>query len=160
MHKLFSSLLFLIFISGCTKEVPESDRKLVKTIDETTIHKIIENYYTSLNAGDIETAVSLHDSEFKAAIQDEDSTINFEQFENELYELRDQYLDGKWDFEVEEVSAQNDIAYVITKASFFLPDSIGIESSPVYSERSIRILKKNKPDGWKIFRVFSVQIFS
>ncbi len=160
MTRVIFVISVLIYITGCTKEVPESDRRLVRSAEETAVQKLIDNYYTAYNNGDIETAISLCDNEFQAIIQDEDESINLLQFEKELQELYSQYPEGKWQVNIEELSVQNDLAYVITKASFFLPDAINEELSAVYSERAIRILKKNKPDGWKIFRLLSVQIFS
>ncbi len=153
----YLSILFLItLLIGCTKEVPEAEKKLSKTIEEESVRKIINHYYTAFNSGDIETAVTLVDENYKGMAADSDDVIGVEALTNELYQYKNQYPEGKWEIQIEELSVQNDLAYVIIYGSFLMPDPIEKKMSPIYSERSIKILKKDKNEGWKIFRSLSV----
>lgn len=153
-------LVLVLAAFACTKEVPESDRKLAKSPDESSIREVIEKYYMAYNTGDIETAVNFFDVEYREVAPDSDDFLGYEELREELYQFRKQYPEGKWEFTIEELTVQNDFAYVISKNSFLLPDPVEAQMNPSYSERSIKILKRNKPEGWKIFRSFSVPAFS
>jgi hypothetical protein len=48
----------------------------------------------------------------------------------------------------------------MTIGSFMVSDPIENKIIPVYSERSIRILKKQKEGTWKIFRFIAVPTFT
>ena len=70
------------------------------------------------------------------------------------------YPDGKWNIKCEEVNISGEFAYVMTIGSFMVLDPIENKIIPVYSERSIRILKKQKERTWKIFRYIAVPTFT
>ncbi|MDH7603654.1 MAG: hypothetical protein QHH13_02020, partial [Melioribacter sp.] len=106
--------------------------------------------------GDIETAVTLIDENYKGMAADSDDVIGVEALTNELYQYRKEYPEGKWEIRIEELSVQNDLAYAIIYGSFLMPDPIEKRMNPIYSERSIKILKKDKNEGWKIFRSLSI----
>jgi len=152
----YLSLILILFITACTKEVPESEKKLAKTADEEAIRKLIDHFYTAYNSGDIETAVTLIDENYKGIAADSEEVVGVEALTNELYQYRKEYPEGKWEINIEELTVQNDLAYVIINGSFFVPGPSVEKMNPIYSERSIKILKKDKNEGWKIFRSLSV----
>ncbi|MEG8990445.1 nuclear transport factor 2 family protein [Ignavibacteria bacterium 4148-Me] len=152
----YAFLIFILFVTACTKEVPESEKRIAKTAEEEAIRKLIDHFYTAYNSGDIETAVTLIDENYKGMAADSDDVIGVEALTNELYQYRKEYPEGKWEIRIEELSVQNDLAYAIIYGSFLMPDPIEKRMNPIYSERSIKILKKDKNEGWKIFRSLSI----
>ncbi|MEJ5351217.1 MAG: nuclear transport factor 2 family protein [Melioribacteraceae bacterium] len=152
----YLSLILILFITACTKEVPESEKKIAKTADEEAIRKLIDHFYTAYNSGDIETAVTLIDENYKGIAADSEDVVGVEALTKELYQYRKEYPEGKWEINIEELTVQNDLAYVIINGSFFVPGPAIDKMNPIYSERSIKILKKDKNEGWKIFRSLSV----
>ncbi|MCX7798522.1 MAG: nuclear transport factor 2 family protein [Melioribacter sp.] len=153
-------LIFIVILLACTKEVPESEKKISKTVEEENIRKLINHFYTAYNSGDIETAVSLVDTNYKGIAPDSEDVNGFEAMAKELYQYRNEYPEGKWEINIEELFIENDLAYVIISGSFLMPDPIEKKMNPIYSERSVKILKKYKNEGWKIFRSFSIPTFS
>lgn len=160
IKKVFLLLAVVLFISACTKEVPENEKRISKSFEENEIRTLIDMYYKSYNDNDIETAVSFFHPEYKGVAADSEDVVGIQALESELYHFRKQYPDGQWDFKIEELYVQNELGYVITSGSFMMPDPIENKMSPRYSERSIRVLRKVKNLGWKIYRSFSVPTFS
>lgn len=156
----YVSILLIIILAACTKEVPESEKKLAKTVDESAVREVIDHYYTAYNTGDIETAVTLCDESYKGIAADSDDVNGIEALKDELYQFRKEYPEGKWEINLDELVVQSDLAYVIINGSFLMPDPIQKKMNPIYSERSIKILRRNKTEGWKIYRSFSVPTFS
>jgi len=152
----YAFLILILFVTACTKEVPESENRIAKTAEEEAIRKLIDHFYTAYNSGDIETAVTLIDENYKGMAADSDDVIGVEALTNELYQYRKEYPEGKWEIKIEELSVENNLAYVIIYGSFLMPDPIEKKMNPIYSERSIKILKKDKNEGWKIFRSLSI----
>ncbi|MEM3373453.1 MAG: nuclear transport factor 2 family protein [Candidatus Anstonellales archaeon] len=152
----YAFLILILFVTACTKEVPESEKRIAKTAEEEAIRKLIDHFYTAYNSGDIETAVTLIDENYKGMAADSDDVIGVEALTNELYQYRKEYPEGKWEIKIEELSVENNLAYVIIYGSFLMPDPIEKKMNPIYSERSIKILKKDKNEGWKIFRSLSI----
>jgi ketosteroid isomerase-like protein len=70
------------------------------------------------------------------------------------------YPNGKWNIKCEEVNISGEFAYIMTIGSFMVFDPVEKKINPVYSERSIRILKKQKDGAWKIFRYIAVPAFT
>ncbi len=153
-------IILLLFFTACTKEVPESERKISKAVDEEAIRKLINHFYTAYNTGDIETAITLIDENYKGIVPDSEDVNGIENLTNELYQFKNEYPEGKWEFNIEELLIENNLAYVIMSGSFLMPDPIEKKMSPIYSERSIKILKKEKNEGWKIFRSLSFPTFT
>ncbi|MEG8946235.1 YybH family protein [Rosettibacter firmus] len=158
--KYFSLLLIILFISGCTKEVPETEKRISKTVEEEAIQKLIEHFYTAYNSGDIETAVTLIDEHYKGMAPDSEDVNGVDNLTNELYQFKNEYPEGKWEIKIEELTVENNLAYVIINGSFLMPDPIEKKMNPIYSERSIKILKKEKNEGWKIYRSISLPTFT
>lgn len=156
----YISLILIVVLVACTKEVPEAEKKISKTLEEENVRKLINHFYTAYNSGDIETAVSLIDTNYKGIAADSEDVNGIEAMTNELYQYRNEYPDGKWEINIEELFIENDLAYVIINGSFLMPDPIEKKMNPIYSERSIKILKRYKNEGWKIFRSFSIPTFS
>lgn len=156
----YISLILIVVLVACTKEVPEAEKKISKTLEEENVRKLINHFYTAYNSGDIETAVSLIDTNYKGIASDSEDVNGIEAMTNELYQYRNEYPDGKWEINIEELFIENDLAYVIINGSFLMPDPIEKKMNPIYSERSIKILKRYKNEGWKIFRSFSIPTFS
>jgi ketosteroid isomerase-like protein len=153
-------ILLAITFSSCTKEVREDEKKSVKTADEAAIREIIENYTTAYNTGDIETASEFFDSNYRGVVADSSDITGPEGVREDLLQYRRQYPEGKWETKIDEITIGDGYAYVICSSSFLMQNPIDQKPSPIYSERSIRVLKKEKTEGWKIFRYLATPAFT
>ena len=149
-----------MIVSGCTKDVPETEKRISKTLEEESIIQTIKDFVVAYNNNDIEKALSLFDSNYKGVAVDSDEFAGVDALRNELINNRKQYPEGKWEINVDEINISGEFAYILSSGSFLMPDVIEKKMSPVYSEKSIRILKKNKNGIWKIFRYVAVPTFS
>jgi ketosteroid isomerase-like protein len=152
-------LIALIF-SACTKEVKENEKISAKTVEEALIRELIDNYTHAYNTGDIESAIELIDANYRGIVADSSDVLGKEGLHDDLLQYKRQYPDGKWGTKIEEVVIGNDYAYVFSSSSFLMPHPIEQNLSPIYSERSVRILKKEKTQGWKIFRYLATPTFT
>ncbi len=152
-------LIALIF-SACTKEVKENEKISAKTVEEALIRELIDNYTHAYNTGDIESAIELIDANYRGIVADSSDVLGKEGLHDDLLQYKRQYPDGKWETKIEEVVIGNDYAYVFSSSSFLMPHPIEQNLSPIYSERSVRILKKEKTQGWKIFRYLATPTFT
>lgn len=160
IRKILSMLLLTVILFSCTKEVREDEKKSAKSADETAIREVIENYTTAYNAGDIETATEFFDTNYRAVVADSSDIIGTDDVREDLLQYRRQYPEGKWETKIEEVTIGDGYAYVFCASSFLMPHPIERKLSPIYSERSIRILRKEKNQGWKIFRFLATPTFT
>lgn len=152
--------LFALIFSACTKEVREGEKKSAKSADEALVRELIDNYTTAYNTGDIESAIQLIDINYRGIIADSSDVLGKEGLHDDLLQYRRQYPEGKWETKIEEIVIGNDYAYVFSSSSFLMPHPIDQNLSPIYSERSVRILKKEKTQGWKIFRYLATPTFT
>lgn len=160
MKRFLSLLLVLITLFGCTKEVPENDKRNIRSADEAYVREIIENYFAAYNAGDIETAAEYFDNDYKSISTDSIDIVGYEAAKEDLLQYYKQYPNGRWENKIEEIIIGDGYAYVVSSGSFLMPDPIQNKLSPVYSERSIRILKKDKNKIWKLYRYLSASTFT
>lgn len=160
MRYLLIILSAVFLLSSCTKDVPETEKKLVKSLEEKSVRETIENYAASYNSNDIEKAVSLFDSYYKGITGDADDVAGTDALRNALMQYRKEYPEGKWQIDINEINISGDLAYVITSGSFLMMDPIEKKMNPIYSERTIKILKKQKNDGWKIYRSLAAPTFT
>jgi uncharacterized protein (TIGR02246 family) len=160
MKKFFALILVLLSISACTKEVPEYEKKNIKTADEAAVRETIENYFAAYNAGDIESAAEYFDDNYKVISTDSLDVVGYENAKEDLLQYHKQYPKGKWDNKIEEITIADGYAIVISSGSFMLPDPLTEKPAPTYSERSIRVLKKDKNKMWKIYRYLSAPTFT
>lgn len=160
IRTILLSFLFAFTFSSCTKEVREDEKKSIKTADEAAIREVIENYTTAYNTGDIETAAEFFDSNYHGIVADSSDIIGPEAMRDDLLQYRRQYPEGKWETKIEEITIGDGYAYVICSSSFLMPNPIEKKPSPIYSERSIRVLRKGKNQGWKIFRFLATPTFT
>jgi ketosteroid isomerase-like protein len=158
--KYFSIILFMCVLASCTKEVPERNKKVIKSSEGVLVASTITGFVDAYNQNDLESAASLLDDNYKGIVADSEETVNAKTTINELKHYRKQYPEGKWEIEIEEVFVSGDYAYTITKASFLVPGPIQGSVNPIFSERSIRILKKQKDDTWKIYRYIAAPTLS
>ncbi|MDP2035792.1 MAG: DUF4440 domain-containing protein [Ignavibacteria bacterium] len=156
---LLSFLLVLTF-SSCTKEVREDEKKSAKTADEAAIREVIENYTTAYNTGDVETAAEFFDSNYLGIVADSEDIVGPDAMRDDLLQYRRQYPEGKWETKIDEITIGDGYAYVICSSSFLMPNPIEKKPSPIYSERSIRVLRKEKTQGWKIYRFLATPTFT
>ncbi|KAF0149936.1 MAG: hypothetical protein FD143_2660 [Ignavibacteria bacterium] len=156
---LISILLSFTFLS-CTKEVRETERKSAKTADEVAIRELIENYTIAYNAGDIETAIEFIDINYRGVVADSSDIFGQDGLHEDLLQYRRQYPEGQWKTTIDEITIGDGYAYVLCSSSFLMPHPIEQKLSPIYSERSVRILKKEKPRGWKIYRYLATPTFT
>ncbi len=160
MKKIIPFILLLTLVVSCTKEVPESEKKLVKSTSEKEIKDVLESFVASFNSGEFDKIPSYFTDDFGAFIPDSDSAINLEEYKNELNKLRKRYPEVKLQVNVEGVYVSEDLAAAQTFSSYLANDPVEGKMSPVYSERSIKLLRKTKNDGWKIFKSLSIPAFS
>jgi len=135
-------------------------KKISKSVEETNVISTIDNFISAYNSNDIEKAVTFLDLNYKGVVTDSDNVVDILEAKNALYSLMNHYPDGKWKVKCEEVNISGEFAYVMTIGSFMVLDPIENKIIPVYSERSIRILKKQKEGSWKIFRYIAVPAFT
>ena len=160
MRNLLLILAVGLFFTSCTKEVPETEKKSAKSTEEESVRHTIENFAASYNAGDIEKTVSLFESDFRGTTGDAEEVAGIDALRNDLTQYRKQYPEGQWEINIAELDASGELAYVFTNSSFLMPDPIEKKMNPIYSERSVKILKKQKNNGWKIFRSLSTPTFT
>jgi ketosteroid isomerase-like protein len=153
-------LSIIILISACTKQVPEGEKKLSRSSEEMAVEQTIMNFIEAYNSNDIEKAVSFFENDYKGVVSDSDDVVGLDMLRNDLIQYRKQYPGGKWEIKIDEVNISGELAYVFTSGSFLMPDPIEDKMSPIYSERAIRILRKQKNDGWNIFRYLATPTFS
>lgn len=156
----FAPLFLLILIFSCTKEIPESSRKISKSTQENSVREVVENYFLAFNNQDIESALFFIDTEYRGVVYDSSDIIGADALFAELTKNKNLFEGGKWSNEIEEIIVSGSIAYVRTTNSFLKFDPIEKKDNPVYTEKSFRILKKQKDDSWKIFRYIAVNSFT
>ena len=156
-----SILILIVSLSffSCTKEVPERERKSKDSNEETVIRKVIDNYFTAYNAGDIETAVDLLDSNYRGIVSDSVDINGIDEAKDDLLKYARQYPKGHWEFKIEEVTISENYDFVLSTSSFSVPGPVNVKN-PIYSERSMRVLKRDKISGWKIFRYLATPTFT
>lgn len=159
MRKLLFASLLLIMAS-CTKEVPETEKKTSKLSEEKNALESVENFVAAYNSNDIAKAVTFFTADYKGIVADSDEVLGLDALKDDLSQYRKQYPEGKWELKIDEVHVSGELAYIFTSGSFLMPDPVEGKMNPIYSERAIRILKKQKNDGWKIFRYMATQMFS
>jgi ketosteroid isomerase-like protein len=160
MKRLISFITILLIIAGCTKQKSEEVKEISKPIDENNVVNAINGFISAFNSHDIEKAVSFLDLDFKGVVADSDNVVGIFEARNAYYSLMNHYPEGKWNIKCEEVNISGDFAYVMTIGSFMVLNPIENKIIPVYSERSIRILKRQKEGTWKIFRYIAVPAFT
>jgi len=160
MRKFVSSFLTLLFLFGCTKEIPESEKRILKTNEEEPIRQLVNNFVSSYNNNNIENALSFFDSNYKGVVADSDDFAGMNALREELTRYKKNYPDGKWQIEIDEINISVDYAFLLTCSSFLMPDVIENDMSPAYTERGIRIIKKNKDGNWKFYRYSAMPAFS
>lgn len=153
-------LSIIILISACTKQVPEGEKKLSRSSEEMAVEQTIMNFIEAYNSNDIEKAITFFESDYRGVVSDSDDVVGLDMLRNDLIQYRKQYPGGKWEIRIDEVNISGELAYVFTSGSFLMPDPIEGKMSPIYSERAIRILRKQKNDGWVIFRYLATPTFS
>ena len=160
MKKFIPFILLLVIAASCTKEVPESEKKIAKTTSEKEIKDLIEKFVTSFNSGEFEKLPLYFTSDYGGYIPDSDSALSSTEYQNELQKFHARYPDGKLLVNIENVYVSEDLAAVQTFSSFMTYDPIEGKLSPASSERSIKLLRKTKNEGWKIFKSLSIPAFS
>ena len=160
MRYFFMIFLFAIIISSCTKNVPETEKKIATSVDEKNAGETILNFATAFNENNIEKAVSFFDLDYKGVVSDSDDLAGIDALRNDLDHIRQLYPDGKLEVSIDEGNTSADFAYFICTSSYMATDIIEKKLSPVYSEKSIKILRKGKEGSWKIYRSVSTPIFT
>lgn len=160
MKKYFLFLMLILISAACTKEVPEGTKKLSKSADEINAGKTVEDFYDAYNSNNLDNAIALCEADFKEVLPDSDDMIKIDGLKNDLARYKKQYPEGKWEVTVEEVTVSGEMGYITAKESFMMPGISTGSMNPVYSERSIRILKRQKDGKWKIFRYIAVPTFT
>lgn len=160
MRLIVATLMFLFLITSCTKDVPESEKIIIKTADEDNIRKTIQNFMDAYNVNDLEKAMSFFDLDYKGVVADSDDLAGVDALRKELVNSQKKFPEGKWEITIDEENISGEFTYLVCSGSFLMPDVIERKLNPVYSEKSIRILKKQKDGSWKIYRYVSTPIFT
>ena len=160
MRYIVAVLMLSILITSCTKDVPETEKKIIRTADDENARMTIRNFADAYNSNDLEKALSFFDIDYKGVVADSDDLAGVDALRNELMSSQKKFPEGKWEIVIDEGNVSGEFAYFICTGSFLMPDVIEKKSNPVYSEKSIRILKKQKDGSWKIYRYVSTPIFT
>jgi len=160
MRKLFLFISTIIFVVSCTKEVPETEKKLTKAVNEAEISKIIQDFQSSINSNDINAAINFLTEDFSSFVPDCDTAIDLYTFKNNLTLFKKQYPNGLIKIDIEEIFVSEELASVQTFTSYMNRDPVEEKMNPVYSERSIKLLRKQKLGSWKFFRMLSTTAYS
>jgi len=160
MRYIIAILIFLILIPACTKDVPETEKKIIKTADEENARKTIQSFVDAYNSKDLEKALFSFDLNYKGVVADSDNLAGVDALRNELVNSQKKFPEGIWKITIDEEIISGEFAYFICSGSFLMPDVIEKKLNPIYSEKSIRILKKQKDGSWKIYRYVSTPIFT
>ena len=160
MKNIVLLISIVMFVSACTKEVPETGKKLTKEIGEKEINEIFDQFTSNFNDGRLDSAFSFYSQDFTAYGPHFDSTVNLEKFTDDIKSYRMQNADKKLIIKIEDISLSEELAAVQSLDSFYAFDPVENKMVPVFSEKSIWLLKKNKSGNWKIFKVLSAQIES
>src|SRR3989339_347554 len=145
MRLIVAILMFLVLITSCTKDVTETKKKKNKTADENKARKTIQNFF---------------DDDYKGVVADSDDLAGVAALRQELTNSQKKFPEGKWEIIIDEINISGEFTYLICNSSFLMPDVIEKKLNPVYSEKSIRILKKQRDGSWKIYRYVSTPIFT
>jgi len=157
---MFLLIVSLLLLTACTKEVPERERKSRESSETISVRNVIDNYFTAYNAGDIETAAELLDINYRGIVSDSIDVNGIDEATADLVKYSKQYPKGVWESKIEEVIVGEGYAFVLCASSFLMPGPIENKPAPIYSERSMRILKKDKIYGWKIYRYLATPTFT
>lgn len=160
IRKLFFLLFIIGFAISCTKEVPEREKKSGKSSEEAAVRKVIDDFFLAYNNGDVETAVVMLDQNYRGIVSDSIDVNGIDQAREDLLKYVRQYPNGKWQTNIEEITVGDNFAFVICSSSFMMPGPVENDLSPIYSERSIRVLRKDKIRGWTIFRYLATPTFT
>lgn len=160
MHKFISLILFFTLIVSCTKEVPESEKQLTKSTNEKEIRAVVDNFTAAYNSGGIDNISNYFTSDYGGFVPDLDSAVGIAAYQSDLRNFRKQYPENEMHLKIEEVYISEEFAAVQTFGSYTTLDPVEGKKVPVYSERSIKLLRKVKNEGWKIFKSLSIPAFS
>lgn len=158
--KFITIFILTAVLISCTKEVPEFEKKVAKNKSENEVRKIINDFQINFNDGKAEEAVLFFDENFSAYLPEVDTPINLLNYKNEILNFRLQRPGGKIAIEIEDVFADQELAAAQILTSYMDWDPVENKQSPVYSERSVILLKRNKLESWKIFRQLSTTAFT
>lgn len=158
--KFITIFILTAVLISCTKEVPEFEKKVAKNKSENEVRKIINDFQINFNDGKAEEAVLFFDENFSAYLPEVDTPINLLNYKNDILNFRLQRPGGKITIEIEDVFADQELAAAQILTSYMDWDPIENKQSPVYSERSVILLKRNKLESWKIFRQLSTTAFT
>lgn len=161
MKKIYVLLLLSLLFYSCTKEVPETEKKLSRTVSTNEIKQLFENFTSDVNSNNLDKIDSYFDGDFSSFVQDADSAVDLNSYKTNLVNFQKQYPAGKLQTNIEDIFVSEDLAAAQVFVSYMINDPVEKGMSPVYSERSIKLLRKSKIDNsWKIFRSLSTPAFS
>ena len=160
IRKIGFLLIMVLSFASCTKEVPERERKASKSTEELNVRKVIDNYFIAYNNGDIETAADLLDANYRGIVSDSIDISGIDAAKEDLLKYSKQYPHGSWETKIEEVTIGDTYSFVLCTSSFLMPNPVEHKPTPFYSERSMRVLRKDKISGWKIFRYLATPTYT
>lgn len=158
MRQLLVYISASIFIfTYCTKEIPEAERKTPRT-EEARLKKTIELWADFYNNGDLENLINLYTDDYVESMPNDNDIIGIDKIRSELSQYMSQYTGGKWKLTVEEIQVSEDFAFARINGEFEM--NYGKLPTTIYSERSLKIFKKQKNTGWKLYRTMRIPSFT
>jgi hypothetical protein len=95
MKKLIIVISVILFTVGCTKQTPEGEKKISKSIEENNVISTINNFISAYNSHDIEKTISFLDLNYKGIVVDSDNVVDVTEAKNAFYNLMKHYPDGR-----------------------------------------------------------------
>ncbi|MFA3784064.1 nuclear transport factor 2 family protein [Melioribacteraceae bacterium 4301-Me] len=156
--KLLLFAIPIIFVlASCTKEVPEAERKTSRS-EENEVRKTLNLWVNFYNNGDLENLIGLYTDDYIESTANDEDIVGIDKIRSELSQYMSQYNGGKWKITIEEVQASGDLAFARVNGEFEM--YYGNSPTTIYSEKSIKILKKQKNVGWKFYRTMRIPTFT
>lgn len=152
MRRLILIVLLALIATSCTKEVPENEKGIIKSPDDKSVVATIENFLVAYNSNDIKKALKYFDADYRGITSRTNDVIGINALRGNLIAYQKQFPQSAWSTKIEEINVSGKVAFVISQESFIAPGTNSVNKKPVYNMYVIRILKKQKNDGWKINR--------
>ncbi len=152
-----SIILISFVLVQCTKQVPETERKSLRT-DEAQLTKTVERWENFYNNGDLESLITLYTDDYIESSPEDVDITGVDNVRSELSQYMSQYPGGKWKLTIEEVQVSGDLGFARIKGEFEMP--YGKFPATIYTERSLRILQRQRGNNWKFYRTMRLPTFT
>ena len=90
----------------------------------------------------------------------DDDVIGTDKMANDLSNYMKQYPGGVWKIDINEIGVSGDQAFARVTSTFSMPKDNNGGVAPIYSEKSLKILKRVKDNTWLIYRSMSFPAYT